>query len=115
MARGDSNGHAQDRSTNSKGRFVKWQIIEPAGDDPHVLSTLAPTTIKFTVQLSEPVTNAHHGIALFNSERQLTWGWGVDDLTLQAGLHELCYQFPMSSHPPGTILMGREVSTSTGN
>ena len=57
MARGDSNGQRTRSRANSKGRFVKWEIVEPAGDDRHVLSTLAPTTIKFTVQLSEPIRN----------------------------------------------------------
>ncbi len=95
MARGDSNGHAQARPSNSKGRFLKWEITDPPSDDAHVLLALGPTSMKFTLQLSEPVTKGHHGIALFNSERQLTWGWAVDDIILQSGVHEFCYEFPM--------------------
>jgi len=101
MARGDSNGHAQARVTNSKGRFVKWEIIEPLGDDPHVLTTVARVTIQFTLQLHEPIRNGHHGIALYNSERQLIWGWATDGVMLDLGEHTLAYTFPMLPLRPG--------------
>src|SRR5437016_2346947 len=48
MARGDSNGHSQTHTANSKAHFVKWEIVDPHSEDPHVLSTLAPVTVNFT-------------------------------------------------------------------
>src|SRR5437879_9916388 len=48
MARGDKNGSQQNRSANSKGRFLKWEIAEPR-EEPHILSKLGPVTVKFTL------------------------------------------------------------------
>ena len=66
MARGDSNGHSQDRRAGTKGRFLKWEIAGPLGGEPHVLTSMGQVTVKFTVQINEPIENGHHGIALFN-------------------------------------------------
>jgi lipopolysaccharide transport system ATP-binding protein len=101
MARGDSNGHSQVRPTNSKGRFLKWEIVEPPSEDPHALTTLGPVNVRFTVSINEPVRNGHHGIALFNNDRQLMWGSASDGLTLPIGEYEFCYVFPMLPLRPG--------------
>ncbi len=101
MARGDSNGHAQARVANSKGRFLRWQIGNAPGEDPHVLTTLGPVTIEFTVQLNEHVRNGHHGCALYNHERQLVWAWATNNLILDIGARELRYEFPMLPLRPG--------------
>src|SRR5258707_7934954 len=37
MARGESNGHRQDRASHTKGRFLRWEIAEPPTSRPHVL------------------------------------------------------------------------------
>src|SRR5215469_9803653 len=42
MARGEQDTSGQHRGTGTKARFVKWEIIEPRSDDPHVLTTLGP-------------------------------------------------------------------------
>jgi lipopolysaccharide transport system ATP-binding protein len=101
MARGDSNGQAQARATNSKGRFLKWAIVNPQSGDVHTLSELGPTTIRFTVELHAPVRMGHHGVALFNADRQLIWAWAVENLKLETGEHDLCYTFPMLPLRPG--------------
>jgi len=101
MARGDSNGHAQARVANSKGRFLRWQIGNASGEDPHVLTTLGPVNIEFTVQLNEHVRNGHHGCALYNHERQLVWAWATNNLILDIGARELRYEFPMLPLRPG--------------
>jgi lipopolysaccharide transport system ATP-binding protein len=101
MARGDSNGHSQARAVNSKGRFLKWEIAAPLADDPHVLATIGQATIQFTLQLRESIRNGHHGIALYNSERQLIWGWATDGVVLEPGEHKLAYTFPMLPLRPG--------------
>jgi len=100
MARGESNGHAQARATNSKGRFLKWEIVQPSGE-PHTLNILGPVTLKFVLQTSQPVRNGHHGIALFDADRQLIWAWSADNLKLELGQHDLCYTFPMLPLRPG--------------
>jgi lipopolysaccharide transport system ATP-binding protein len=102
MARGDQEGVEKKRSANSKGRFLKWEIADPPSDDPHALATLDAVTVKFTVELDEPVRNGHHGVALFNNDRQLIWASSADNLRLEAGKHELGYRFPMLPLRPGS-------------
>jgi hypothetical protein len=43
----------------------------------------------------------HHGIALYNHDRQLIWGTATDGIDLATGEHELCYTFPMLPLRPG--------------
>src|SRR4029077_14181736 len=46
MARGVG-GTPSGRHANTKGRFVKWEIVEPRGESPHSLREIAPTVLKF--------------------------------------------------------------------
>jgi hypothetical protein len=101
MARGDQNGAQQRRGTGTKGRFLKWEIDEPHGDDPHILTTLGPTTVKFTLQITGTLHKGQHGVALFNQDRQLIWAWAADNLKLEIGDHALRYTFPMLPLRPG--------------
>ena len=101
MARGGTNSPSQDRGAGTKGRFLKWEIAGPPGGDPHVLTTLGPVTVKFILQINKPIQNGHHGIALFNLDRQLIWGWAKDGIELNAGENELRYTFPMLPVRPG--------------
>jgi lipopolysaccharide transport system ATP-binding protein len=101
MARGDQNAAKQHRSPATKGRFLKWEIAQPRSNDPHTLSHLGPTTIKFCVEIHEPLRKALHGIALFNHDRQLIWGWATREMDLAPGDHEFCYTFPMLPVRPG--------------
>jgi lipopolysaccharide transport system ATP-binding protein len=101
MARSDQNGAGKSRPANSKGRFLRWEIANAPGDGPHVLSTLSPVIIKFIVEISEPLQKAVHGIALYNHDRQLIWGWATGEMELLPGEHEFCYAFPMLPVRPG--------------
>src|SRR3989449_2070406 len=42
MARGETNGHSQERGSSIKGRFLRWEISQPRGDGPHILNGLGP-------------------------------------------------------------------------
>jgi hypothetical protein len=53
------------------------------------------------LRLNKPVTDGHHGIALYNHERQLMWGWATNHLQLTEGIHEFHYSFPMLPLRPG--------------
>jgi hypothetical protein len=44
----------------------------------------------------------HHGIALFNMERQLMWAWAAKGLEFNPGMHELRYTFPVLPLRPGS-------------
>jgi lipopolysaccharide transport system ATP-binding protein len=101
MSRGDTNGHAPNRGNNSKARFIKWEITDPPTDDPHTLAALGPIQVIFTVQVNEPLLKAIHGIALYNHDRQLIWGWAAYNFELSPGPQELQYSFPMLPLRPG--------------
>jgi lipopolysaccharide transport system ATP-binding protein len=101
MARNDSSGNAESRAANPKGRFVMWELVEPRDADPRTLTTLGPVTVKFGIDINQPVTNGQHGIALFSADRQLIWAWAADNLKLEVGTHDLCYTFPMLPLRPG--------------
>src|ERR1700676_3482786 len=103
----------QPRAGNTKARFLGWEIVpshledpgenpaDPPEDRSHVLSTTDPVTIKFTIEVREPVRGAHHGIALRNVDNLLIWAWAANDLNLDPGLHELRYRFPALHVRPG--------------
>ena len=103
MAGGERNGNSVGSATRegSKGRFVKWEIVEPRGDEPNVLKSLGPVTVGFTVQVDETIGMGQHGCALFDSERQLIWAWAAEAVKLARGKHELRYTFPMLPLRPG--------------
>ena len=101
MARGDQDASPPFRGTGTKTRFLKWEIAEPLGDDPHKLTTIAPTVIRFTVEIKQHLMRGIHGIALFNHDRQLIWGWATLETEIAPGLQEFCYSFPMLPVRPG--------------
>jgi ABC-type polysaccharide/polyol phosphate transport system ATPase subunit len=81
--------------------FVSWEIVQPRADNPCVLNTLGQVRLKFTLRLSQPVSDGIHGIALYNHERQLMWGWAAKHLQLAEGTHEFLYTFPTLPLRPG--------------
>jgi len=40
-----------------------------------VLETHGPLTVRFRVEVNQPMRNVHHGVALINSDNQLMWAW----------------------------------------
>lgn len=101
MSRGERS-IPQDRTRATRGRFLHWEIVDPKGDDPHTLVTLGPVTVKFGLELNVPVRRGHHGVALFNHDRQLIWGWSTENFQLDPGRHEFVYVFPMLPVRPGS-------------
>jgi ABC-type polysaccharide/polyol phosphate transport system ATPase subunit len=101
MARGDQDASQPLRGTGTKARFLKWEIAEPLGDDPNKLTTIAPTVIRFTAEIKQHLRRGVHGIALFNHDRQLIWGWATLETEIAPGLQEFCYSFPMLPVRPG--------------
>ncbi len=102
MARTDSNGHSQDRGAIAKGRFVRWEIVMPRGGDPFVLTDLEPVTVKFTVDIRQPIKMGHYGVALRNHEQRVIWAWAKEPLQLGIGECQLCHTFPMLPLRPGS-------------
>jgi lipopolysaccharide transport system ATP-binding protein len=93
---GDRNGGAP-----RKARFVRWEIAETESGSANVLSTLGAVSIRFQLDVRQAIRHGHHGIALFNADRQLMWGNAIDGLALDPGIHQLTYEFPMLPLRPG--------------
>jgi lipopolysaccharide transport system ATP-binding protein len=89
------------RGSSAKARFLRWEIAEPDGREPSILTSLGPVTVSFTVELACRVRNAEHGVALFNSARQLMWARAEQNLTLEPGVHVLSHRFPCLPLRPG--------------
>jgi len=67
--------------------FVSWEIVEPRAEKSTLLTTMGRLKVKFVLRLETPVGDGHHGIALFNHERQLIWAHAARRLELAAGTH----------------------------
>ena len=89
------------RGAGTKAQFLKWEITKPVDGEPHTLRTLDPMAVSFTVEVAEPIRNGHHGVALFNAERQLMWARAESGLNLDAGTHVLSHSFPSLPLRPG--------------
>jgi ABC-type polysaccharide/polyol phosphate transport system ATPase subunit len=100
MWRSESDLGDSDRERR-KGCFVRWEIVEPCGEEKHILNGLGPVTVKFVVKIDESVRAGHHGCALFSYERELIWAWATDEVKLEVGEHEFRYTFPMLPVRPG--------------
>ncbi len=95
-------------STNAdrseKARFLSWEILEPRTDSLHMLTSLGPVTVQFKVQVNQTLQRGHHGVALFNMDRQLMWAWAKDDVRLEEGVYRFIYTFPMLPLRPGSYV-----------
>jgi lipopolysaccharide transport system ATP-binding protein len=81
--------------------FVSWEIVEPRGENPSILTTTGQVHVKFVLRLGKPAYDAIHGIALYNHERQLMWGWAKYHFQLDEGVQEFHYSFPTLPLRPG--------------
>jgi lipopolysaccharide transport system ATP-binding protein len=94
-AKGRSNGN------QPRTRFLNWHIHGAQSEVPHVLTTMGKVQVHFTVEVAKRIQSGHHGIALFNSERQLMWAWAAERVQLDPGTHEFSYTFPTLPLRPG--------------
>jgi hypothetical protein len=90
------------RKTLEGAKFLRWQIDGAADGQLHVLATAGSFRVEFVVEVRRPIRNGEHGIALYNAERQLMWGWAVPGLCLEAGVHTLAHEFPSLPLRPGS-------------
>jgi lipopolysaccharide transport system ATP-binding protein len=94
--------NGRSHANRTKAKFLRWEIQESRGDFPNLLTTLGAVSVHFMIEVFGPVQYGHHGIALFNSERQLMWAWATDQVQLEPGIHEFRYTFPTLPLRPGS-------------
>ena len=85
----------------SHARFVRWEIANATGASPHSLDHIEPVTIRFVVEVHRHLSEALHGIALYDHEQKLIWSKAPQKLTLEPGEHALEHTFPMLPLRPG--------------
>ena len=83
-----------ERGARIKAKFLHWEIAEPRSEQRQMLSTFGPVTINFYVELAEPLRKGEHGVALFNTQRQLMWARAQQNLSLEPGIHVFSHTFP---------------------
>jgi lipopolysaccharide transport system ATP-binding protein len=101
MSAGELKSTNRGNAASAKARFLRWEIVGPRGEQSNVLSTLGGVTLGIVIDVLKPISAAHHGIALYNNERQLIWGWAANNVDLPVGKHEFFYTFPMLPLRPG--------------
>jgi hypothetical protein len=89
------------RGAGTKAQFLCWEIAGAGVDQSHVLATLGPVTVNFALELAQPISSGEHGVALFNSERQLMWACAAQQICLSPGVHVLSHTFPSLPLRPG--------------
>jgi lipopolysaccharide transport system ATP-binding protein len=101
LSSGQRKGNRRSTSTHTKARFVRWQIDGTESGSSNFLTTMGVVTMHFQVEALAPIHNGHHGIALYNGERQLIWGRATNGVQLEPGTHEFYYTFPTLPLRPG--------------
>src|SRR5580658_3880189 len=86
---GQSGADARSNGNQKKTRFLEWHIQGAPPDGPSILTTLGAVQVGFTIEVASGIQCGHHGIALFNSERQLMWAWATERVKIERGMHEL--------------------------
>src|SRR5579872_3908138 len=101
MSSGDLRQSAMTARSELAAEFKGWEIDGVEPDNRHKLESFGPVTIKFALQVNAPIRHGHHGVALFNHNREIVWGRAIDGLKLEVGRHELRHAFPMLPLRPG--------------
>jgi len=101
MARDKGNGEQQERGASIVARFLSWEISKSNGEGSHTLDNHEPVTVKFTLDVKQPIKIGHYGVALRNYEQQVIWAWATQPLRLGTGEVQLCHTFPMLPLRPG--------------
>jgi len=101
MSSNESGTSGRAPTSRGKARFQSWSILSSPADSPRTLDTLGPVRVAFQIEVNEPISRAHQGIALFNADRQLIWAFSADNLSFATGANELIYEFPYLPVRPG--------------
>ena len=99
---GEASGRKRRSPSQAKARFLHWEIMEPRAAEPNLLDRPGPVAFRFTAEVNRPIPRAHHGIALYDSDRRLIWGNGFRGLDLEPGCHEFVHELPELPLKPGT-------------
>jgi lipopolysaccharide transport system ATP-binding protein len=89
------------RPEEGRAQFLRWVLLGAANGRPNVLDWDGEVRLKFVVRVNQPLSNVHHGIALYNQSRDVVWGNSVENFSLEPGIHELICTLPSLPLRPG--------------
>ena len=101
MSSADRHSTDRDNAKSYKARFLSWDIAASKEESEHSITSDGAVRVRFHVEARQPIRYGHHGVALFNTERQLMWAWAADNVSLEPGLNTLTYDFPFLPLRPG--------------
>jgi lipopolysaccharide transport system ATP-binding protein len=89
------------RPDGNRAQFLSWKVEGSDLGQSNVLEHEGEVRFTFVVKVNEPLRSVHHGIALYDQERKVLWGNGVDGLILEPGIHELKWMMSWLPLQPG--------------
>jgi lipopolysaccharide transport system ATP-binding protein len=84
-----------------RAQFLSWEIDGTDSEQRNVLELDSGVRFKFMVRVNEGLNNIHHGLALYNQDREVVWGNSIEGLNLEPGVHELVCALPFLPLRPG--------------
>lgn len=100
MASPERTGSDNEFAQKQGARFLSWGL-DGSPNSPHTIYRPGPVRVRFVLEVHTAVRYGHHGITLYNAERQIVWGWAVDNLFFAQGVYELVCEFPYLPLRPG--------------
>ena len=97
----ENNGRSQTGRGAAKVRGLHWELQEEQAGSPHVLKSLGPVKVKFTVEINKPLTMVHAGVSLHSPENQLLWGTAHNIDSLDPGTYDFVYRLDSIPLKPG--------------
>lgn len=87
-ARADE-GEGETRAARGRAHFKHWELVGANDGQSNILDQDGEVRLKFSVRVNEQLRDIHHGVALYDQERQLIWANAIEGLSLEPGVHEL--------------------------
>lgn len=100
-SRNDDGDKRRQEGSKQKARFLDWEILDPRGASPQTLDSLGPLRVRFNVEVNRSLSMIHHGISIYNLDRELLWGTAVNMRSLDPGTLAFVHQLPMLPLKPG--------------
>ncbi len=82
--------------------FLDWEI---PGQGNVLRDGLREVKLHFSLKLNEPISRGHFGLNVYDGSNFLVAGWGLDDVNIPKGLHELAFSVPMLPLRPGAYVI----------
>ncbi len=88
-----------DRVVNSPMGFTRWSVGEDSGGMLFQTQSQKPLTISFRLSVSEPIKQAHFGLAIYSTDGQLIWAIKSADvyneyMDFDRGVYEIKFRIP---------------------